>query len=213
MTSLVLIGMVFVINLYMFPGRMSLNSASAAASELCEWVQVGIDVYILHRKYQVKPSSQWFSAAFAAATDHRNHFFLLYQQSKSFESKVKFRQASNFCKSVLEAAKLAYAAKTKVSITFKKTGCQGFWRVANRFLNKVKSAIPSLFNCVETDRQADRERQADRQRDRQRDRERHRERCCLLPLIIQHCLQKTFLITLILMTRVSFYLFFLLELI
>ena len=111
MTSLVLIGMVFVINLYMFPGRMSLNSASAAASELCEWVQVGIDVYILHRKYQVKPSSQWFSAAFAAATDHRNHFFLLYQQSKSFESKVKFRQASNFCKSVLEAAKLAYAAK------------------------------------------------------------------------------------------------------
>ena len=25
--------------------------ASAAASEFCEWVQVGIDVYILHRKY------------------------------------------------------------------------------------------------------------------------------------------------------------------
>ena len=35
--------------------------ASAAASELCEWVQVGIDVYIPHRKYQVKPhSSPWF---------------------------------------------------------------------------------------------------------------------------------------------------------
>ena len=31
--------------------------ASAAASELCEWVQVGIDVYIFHRKYQVKPLS------------------------------------------------------------------------------------------------------------------------------------------------------------
>ena len=29
--------------------------ASAAASEFCEWVQVGIDVYIPHRKYQVKP--------------------------------------------------------------------------------------------------------------------------------------------------------------
>ena len=26
--------------------------ASAAASEFCEWVQVGIDVYIPHRKYQ-----------------------------------------------------------------------------------------------------------------------------------------------------------------
>ena len=35
--------------------------ASAAASEFCEWVQVGIDVYIPHRKYQVKPhSSPWF---------------------------------------------------------------------------------------------------------------------------------------------------------
>ena len=32
-------------------------SASAAASDFCEWVQVGIDVYITHRKYQVKPHS------------------------------------------------------------------------------------------------------------------------------------------------------------
>ena len=30
-------------------------SASAAAREFCEWVQVGIDVYIPHTKYQVKP--------------------------------------------------------------------------------------------------------------------------------------------------------------
>ena len=28
--------------------------AFAAANELCEWVQVGNDVYIPHRKYQVK---------------------------------------------------------------------------------------------------------------------------------------------------------------
>ena len=34
---------------------------SAAASKFCKWVQVGIDVYIPHRKYQVKPhSSPWF---------------------------------------------------------------------------------------------------------------------------------------------------------
>ena len=52
-------------------------SASAAASEFCVWVQVGIDVYIPHRKYQVKPhSSPWFSAACAAAIVHRNHFFI-----------------------------------------------------------------------------------------------------------------------------------------
>ena len=56
-------------------------SASAAASEFCEWVQVGIDVYIPHRKYQVKPhASPWLSAACAAAIVHRNHFFHLYQQ-------------------------------------------------------------------------------------------------------------------------------------
>ena len=66
--------------------------ASAAASEFCEWVQVGINVYIPHRKYQVKPhSSPWFSAACAAAIVHRNHFCHLYQREKSFDSKVKFR--------------------------------------------------------------------------------------------------------------------------
>ena len=52
-------------------------SASAAASEFYEWVQVGIDVYISHLKYQVKPhSSPWFSAACAAVIVYRNHFFL-----------------------------------------------------------------------------------------------------------------------------------------
>ena len=51
--------------------------ASVATSEFCEWVQVGIDVYILHRKYQVKSrSSLWYSADCAAAIIHRNHFFL-----------------------------------------------------------------------------------------------------------------------------------------
>ena len=56
-------------------------SASAATSEFCEWVQVGIDVCIPHRKYQVKPhSSPWFSASCAVAIVHRNHFFRLYQK-------------------------------------------------------------------------------------------------------------------------------------
>ena len=52
-------------------------SASATASEFCEWVQVGIDVYIPHSKYQVKShSSPWFSAVCVVAIVHRNHFFL-----------------------------------------------------------------------------------------------------------------------------------------
>ena len=83
--------------------------ASTAASEFCQWVQVGIDVYIPHGKYQVKHhSSSWFSTACATVIVHRNHFFCLYQQNKSSESKVKFRQASNCYKRVLEAAKLEY---------------------------------------------------------------------------------------------------------
>ena len=90
-------------------------SASAAATEFCGWVQVGIDVYIPNCKYQV--SSPWFSAACVAAIVHRNHVFRLYQPNKSSDSKVKFRQASNRCKRVLEATKLSYATKTKESIT------------------------------------------------------------------------------------------------
>ena len=71
-------------------------SASAASSEFCEWVQIGIDVYIPHRKYQVKlHSSPWFSAACAAAIVHKNHFFRFYQKDKYSDSEVKFKQASN----------------------------------------------------------------------------------------------------------------------
>ena len=124
--------------------------ASAAAREFCEWVQFGIDVYILHRKYQVKPhSSPWFSAAWAAAIVHRNHFFCLYQQNKSSESKVRFRQTSNRCKRVLEAAKLAYTTKTKESITSQKLRSRDFWRIANNVFNTGKPTIPPLFNGLE----------------------------------------------------------------
>ena len=91
-------------------------SASAAASEFCAWVQVQINVYIPHCKYQFRPHSPpSFSATCAAAIVHRNHFFRLYHQNKSSESKVKFKQASNRCKRVIEAAKAAYANKTRVN--------------------------------------------------------------------------------------------------
>ena len=84
---------------------------------------------------------------------------------------LKFKKASNCCKRVLEAAKVAYANKAKESITSQKLGCRDFWRIANSVLNKGKSTIPSLFNGL----------------------------CCLLHLIKQNCLLKTFLRTLILM--------------
>ena len=153
----------------------------AATSKFCEQVQVGIDVYISHHKCQVKPHSYpWFSAACVAAIVQRNHFFRLYQQNS--ESKAKFRQASNPCKRVLEAAKLAYANKTKESITSQKLGSQDFWQIANSVLNKGKSATPPLFNS---------------------------QRCYLIK---QNCLLKNILITLILMTQVSLYVFSVIEL-
>ena len=82
--------------------------ASSVACGFCDQVQVGIDVYIPHRKYKVYISrismvfsfSSWFS-----------WFLHLHQQNKSPESKVKFRQASNYRRRVLEAAKLAYDNK------------------------------------------------------------------------------------------------------
>ena len=75
-------------------------------------------------------------------------FFCFYLKDKS-DSKIKFRQASNRCKRVLEAVKLAYANKTKESITSQKLGSRDFWRIANGVLNKGKSAMPFLFNSPE----------------------------------------------------------------
>ena len=70
----------------------------------------------------------------------------MYQKDNSSESKVKFRQASNCCKRLLEAGKLAYASKTKESITWQTPGSRNFWGIANSVHNKIKSAISPLFN-------------------------------------------------------------------
>ena len=73
----------------------------------------------------------------------------MYGKAKSSDSKVRFRQASNHCKRVLEAVKPAYGNKTKESITFQKLGSRGFWPIASSVLNKGKSAIPPLINRME----------------------------------------------------------------
>ena len=73
----------------------------------------------------------------------------MYQKDKSSDSKINCRQASNPCKRVFEGAKLAYANKTKGSITSQKLGSRDFWQIANSVLNKGKSAIPPLFNGPE----------------------------------------------------------------
>ena len=118
----------YIIYLYYIIYNIFKRTVSAPASEFCEWVQVGVNLYIPGYKYQVKPHSWlWFSGACVAFIVPRNHFFCLYQQNKSSESEVKFRQTSNCCKRLLEAAKLAYATKAKESITSQRLGSQDFW--------------------------------------------------------------------------------------
>ena len=70
----------------------------------------------------------------------------MYQQNKPSEFKVKFQQASNCCKRVLEVAKLAYSTETKEFINSQKLGSWDFWRIDNSVLNKVEYAITPLFN-------------------------------------------------------------------
>ena len=103
---------------------------------LLTFVQVAVDGYNLHGQFQVKSlSSPWFSAACAA---HIYHFFRLYQLDKSSEAKVKFRQASNCCKKVLEATKLAYADQTKESLTLPRNlACVTFGELLLVFSSKV----------------------------------------------------------------------------
>ena len=67
-------------------------------------------------------------------------FFYLCQQNKSSKSKGKFRQANNHCKSVLEAATLGCADKSKESIISQKHGSWDFCQIANSVLNIGKLA-------------------------------------------------------------------------
>ena len=76
MTIIVLIGTVFCDHLRGVPWEDIFKlSASPAANEFCQWVQVGIDVYIPHRMSQVKlHSSPWFPAACTATIVQKSLF-------------------------------------------------------------------------------------------------------------------------------------------
>ena len=117
---------------------------------------------------------------------HRNHFFRLFQKDKSFKFRVKFRQTSNHCKRVLEAANLHMLIKQD-SLSLRRNLALGtFGKLLIVFSTKV-NLLYLLYSFV--------------------------WRCCLLHLIKQNCLLKTFLRTPILMSQVSLYLFSFLELI
>ena len=143
---IVLIGMVFVIIWEMFLGGYLIASAFAFR----ERVQVGTDVYISHRIRSSLTYLHGFQLIVLLPWFIEITFFQLQQGNKSSESKIKFRQPSNHCKRVQEAANLhTYAYKTKESITSQKPGCRDFWWIACSVLNKGKSALPPLFNGPE----------------------------------------------------------------
>ena len=107
-------------------------------------------MYMYHIEISGQASfiSMFFSCLCCCHSSQKS-LFCSYHKEKSSDSELKFRQASNHCKRFLEAAKLAYANKTKESITSQKLGSCDFWRIANSVLNKGKSAIPPLFNGPE----------------------------------------------------------------
>ena len=113
-------------------------------------------------------------------------FFPMYLQNKCSESKVKFGHAGNCYKRVLEAAKLAYANKTKDSSLSRNFALGTFGKLPIVFSTKVNL----LYLLYSTTRWG-----------------------CFLHLIKPNCLLKTFLKTLILMTQAALYLFSLPELI
>ena len=126
------------------------HNVTYAAKEISEWIVTGIDCFIPHRKFQLKPhSSPWFTPSCAAAIAHRNHFFHQYHRNMTAENKKLFRDSRNHCKRVLEEAKSNYAEATRCSIASQRSGSRDFWRICNSILNRGKSAIPPLFNGPE----------------------------------------------------------------
>ena len=84
-------------------------------------VQVGIDLYILHRRYQVKSHTfLWFPAGSATAIAHMFFSFGQVNSVNPLCLKAKFRSTRNLCKRILENIKLTYVNETKESITSQK---------------------------------------------------------------------------------------------
>ena len=163
-------------------------SASPAAHEFCEWVQVGNDVYIPHWKYQVKSdSSPCFSAACAAAIVHRSHFFVctkrisLLNLKKSSDRLVIVTKLLEGLQRFLKFPNLHMLMKQKSALLPRNLALVTSSELPITFSTKVN--LRYLFYSTA-------------------------HRCCLLHLIKQNCWLKMFLWSLILMSQVSFYLFF-----
>ena len=101
---------------------------------------------------------------------YRNYIFRLYQQNKSSKSKVKFRQARNLCKRVLESSNSAHANKTKSPSLPRNLALGNFGELLKVFSTKV-NLLYLLYLAA--------------------------RRCCLLHLIKQNCLLSLYLFSLL----------------
>ena len=128
--------------------------ATYAAKEITEWVVIGIDCYIPHRKFQLKPhSSPWFTHSCAAAIAIRSHYFHQYHPNANPnatpENKKLFCDSRNRCKRDLKEARSNYVETTRRSIASQLIGIRDFWKLCNSVLNREESTIPPLFNGPE----------------------------------------------------------------
>ena len=104
-----------------------------------------MESYIPSKTFQLKPNSQpWFSPECAAAIAHRNHFFHLYHQNRSDETKAAFKTARNQCKRILRNAEQSYAESIQTRIGEESLGSKEFWRITNKVLGRGKASIPTL---------------------------------------------------------------------
>ena len=144
---------------WLFPCWMGQTSQSFESYSLGDIFKL-LYVYITHCKYQVKPLSSWFSAGCAAAIFHRNHFFVCTNIMNILNLKVKFSQASNYCKGFFKLPKLHVLINLKSPSLPGNLALRTFYELLIVFSKKV-NLLYSLYSMA--------------------------QRCCLLHLIKQNC--------------------------
>ena len=147
-----------------------MSLTSAAACEFCELVQVGIDVYILNLKYQVKLHSfPWFSAACAVAKIYRNHFLVCTNRINLQNLEQSSHRLAIVAKRFSKLSNLHMLIKQKSPSLPRNLALTTFGKLLIVF--STKANLLYLFYSMAS-------------------------RCCLLHMIMQNCLLKTFLRTL-----------------
>ena len=122
------------------------HDVTSTAKEITEWVEIGIDCYIPHKRFQLKPhSSAWFTPSCATTISHYNHYFHQYHRNVTPKNKKLFCDSRNHCKKVLKDARFDYAKATRRSVASQLNGSCDFWRICN----SINNSLPYLFNGPE----------------------------------------------------------------